>query len=284
MNRLMAVVAAAFTGAALVLAAGGHNFRWVDAGANSWRIAERGEAGPTVVFEAGSGGPLEVWALVQPAVSRFARTLSYDRAGNGQSRKGTPPRDARSVALELQSLLQHAGSPPPYVLVGHSLGGPYIRMFADLYPNEVAGLVLVDPTQEELIAWAKARDTNRNQQAEAPRLEDEVGCAALTFSEVTNRQVAPQIPVVLITGLGPREPPGFLNQSMRDELQKDQDSTRAAKLRFHRAWVDKVVRGRLVITENSGHGIPFEEPNLIIEAIRDVLEQASSPYTLPRKL
>ena len=274
MNRLMTVVAVAFTGTALVLAAGGHNFRWVDAGVNSWRIAERGSAGPTVVFEAGAGGPLEAWTLVQPAVSRFARTLSYDRAGNGLSRKGAPPRDARSVALELQSLLQHAGATPPYILVGHSLGGPYIRMFADLYPNEVAGLVLVDPTQEELIAWAKARDTNRTQQAEAPRLEDEVGCATLTFSEITNHQIAPQIPVVLITGLGPREPPGFLSPSIRDELTKDQDSTRAAKLRFHRAWVENVARGRLVITENSGHGIPFEEPNLIIQAIRELLDQA----------
>jgi pimeloyl-ACP methyl ester carboxylesterase len=273
MNRLMTVVAAAFTGTALVLAVGGHNFRWVDAGANLWRIAERGEHGPTVVFEAGAGGPLEAWVLVQPAVSRFARTLSYDRAGNGLSRKGAPPRDALNVAHELQSLLRHAGAAAPYILVGHSLGGPYIRMFADLYPSEVGGLVLVDPTQEELIAWAKARDTNRTHQAEAPRLDDEVGCAALTFSEITNRQIAPQIPVVLITGLGPREPPGFLSQSMRDELQKDQDSTRAAKLRFHRAWVEKFTRARIIITENSGHGIPFEEPDLIVEAIKEVIEQ-----------
>lgn len=274
MNRLMTVVAVAFTATALMLAFGGHNFRWVDAGANSWRIAQRGEHGPTVVFEAGAGGPLEAWVLVQPVVSRFAHTLSYDRAGNGQSRKGAPPRDARNVAHELQSLLQHAGVAPPYILVGHSLGGPYIRMFADLYPSEVSGLVLVDPTQEDLIAWAKARDTNRTQQAEAPRLDDEVGCATLTFSEITNRLVAPEIPVVLITGLGPREPPGFLSKSMRDELQKDQESTRAAKLRFHRAWVEKAARGRLLITENSGHGIPFEEPDLIVQSIREVLDQA----------
>ena len=102
-------------------------------------------------------------------------------------------------------------------------------------------------------------------------------CAALTFAEVTNSRVPPQVPAVLITGLGPRQPPGFVSQALREDLQRDQDTVRAAKLRFHKAWVDELPRGRLVATENSGHGVPWEEPELIIQAIRDIAARRSKP-------
>jgi pimeloyl-ACP methyl ester carboxylesterase len=272
MNRWLASLAVALSAIALLLATGGQTYRWVDAGGHSLRISERGHGGPTVVFEAGAGSPLEAWILVQPQVSRFTTTIAYDRAGNGLSPKGPTPRDGRNVASELHTMLLHAGASPPYLLVGHSLGGPYIRAFVDAYPNEVAGLVLVDPTQEELIAWAKARE-HQPPQSHPPRLEDEVDCAPLTFAELTNSQIPPSISVILITGLGPREAPGFASQDLRRELQKDQETLYPAKLNFHKAWVEKAARGRLVITRESGHGIPWEEPQLIVHAIREIVEQ-----------
>src|SRR4029077_19435539 len=113
---------------------------------------------------------------IQPAVSQFAKTISYDRAGNGLSKKGPAPRDGRRVATELHTALHNARASPPYILVGHSLGGPYIRVFAGLYPEEVAGLVLVDPTQEDLIAWDKARKAQPPPEHKF-RPADEVDCA-----------------------------------------------------------------------------------------------------------
>src|SRR5262249_48526180 len=105
-----------------------------------------GECGPTVVLESGLPGGLG-WQEVRQEVGRFARVVTYDRAGIGQSEPGPHPRDARQITTELHTALHAAGLRPPYLLVGHSMGGPYIRVFAAKYPQEVSGLVLVDPSQ-----------------------------------------------------------------------------------------------------------------------------------------
>lgn len=101
---------------------------------------------PTVLLEAGGGQNSLTWSSVQPQIAGFARVCSYDRAGMGWSDSGPAPRDADRVARELHSLLEQAEVSGPYVLVGHSLGGAFVRVFADRYPEEVAGMVLIDPT------------------------------------------------------------------------------------------------------------------------------------------
>lgn len=105
--------------------------------------------GPTVVLETGFSGASFAWAWVQPDVANFARVLSYDRAGLGWSEDSAAPHDAGEVARQLALLLRVSGAPPPYVLVGHSLGGIFVRRFAQLHPDLVAGLVLVDASHPE---------------------------------------------------------------------------------------------------------------------------------------
>jgi pimeloyl-ACP methyl ester carboxylesterase len=107
-------------------------------------ISCTGQGSPTVVLEAGAGAPSGVWAWVQPEVAQQTRVCAYDRAGLGWSEPGPQPRDAASVAQELHTLLQRAGERGPFVLAGHSLGGQYALMFAEQYPDETAGLVLID--------------------------------------------------------------------------------------------------------------------------------------------
>ena len=104
---------------------------------------------PTVVLESGSGDFSFDWSLVQPGISRFTRVCSYDRAGNAWSDLGPRPRTMKQVAYELHTALLKAGSKRPYVLVGQSFGGLLIRTFADQYPKEVAGMVLIDSTHED---------------------------------------------------------------------------------------------------------------------------------------
>ena len=106
---------------------------------------------PTVVLEAGSGDFSVDWGLVQPEVARFARVCSYDRAGAGWSELGPRPRTTRQVVYELHTALQKAGEKGPYVLVGQSLGGMLIRVYASTYPKEFAGMVLVDSTHEDTV-------------------------------------------------------------------------------------------------------------------------------------
>jgi pimeloyl-ACP methyl ester carboxylesterase len=103
-------------------------------------------SGPvTVVFESGLGDTLGVWNQVQPKVAAgCARTVAYDRAGYGGSEPAETVRDAANIVAELRKALQRRNIHPPYVLVGHSLGGLYMQYFARNYPQEVAGLVLVD--------------------------------------------------------------------------------------------------------------------------------------------
>jgi pimeloyl-ACP methyl ester carboxylesterase len=102
-----------------------------------------------VVLDAGAGDSSIEWALVQPEVARFARVCSYDRSGSGWSDLGPYPHTGRQIVYELRTLLANAGEVPPYVLVGHSMGGRYARMFASAYRELVAGLVLVDASHED---------------------------------------------------------------------------------------------------------------------------------------
>jgi pimeloyl-ACP methyl ester carboxylesterase len=124
--------------------------RLVDIGGHRLHVQCSGQGGPTVLLETGLGAWSSHWALVQPTVAEHTRVCSYDRAGLGWSDSGPLPRDARQIATELRVLLQNAEIPGPYVLAGHSTGGLYARLFASLYPTDVVGLVLMDPTPVDL--------------------------------------------------------------------------------------------------------------------------------------
>ncbi|HEX5326211.1 MAG TPA: alpha/beta hydrolase [Acetobacteraceae bacterium] len=108
-----------------------------------------GAGEPTVVLDAGMGDSTISWALVQKPIARDTRVCAYDRAGLGFSDASTRSSTALNIAEDLHKLLQAAGEKPPFVLVGHSAAGMYIRVFADRYPAEVAGLVSVEGSHED---------------------------------------------------------------------------------------------------------------------------------------
>ncbi len=131
----------------------------VDAGGHTMHMLIAGEKGPVVVLESGLPGEIG-WRTVRRNVGQFAQVVTYARAGFGKSEVGSGPRDAKRIAGELRTALHNARLAGPYVMVGHSMGGPYVRVFAGMYPEEVAGMVLVDPTEadtyesmESLHAW-----------------------------------------------------------------------------------------------------------------------------------
>jgi pimeloyl-ACP methyl ester carboxylesterase len=111
------------------------------------KVRIEGHGARTVVFEAGLGDTLDVWDNVQPLIAASCtRTIAYTRAGYPGSDAASGPRDAQTIVAELRTELKRRGIQPPYVLVGHSLGGLYMQYFARHYPNEVEGLLLVDST------------------------------------------------------------------------------------------------------------------------------------------
>ena len=111
-----------------------------------------GEGPPTVVLAAGLNGSTGHWARVQPVIAQSALTVSFDKAGFGFSDPGPLPRSADATVADLRTALERIEAPRPYVLVGHSLGALEMRLFAFRHPDEVAGLVLVDPFSEEYSA------------------------------------------------------------------------------------------------------------------------------------
>jgi pimeloyl-ACP methyl ester carboxylesterase len=108
-----------------------------------------GTGNPPVILESGFTGGLLLWGPVQGQVSRQTLTLGYERAGLGRSDPGPNPRSAEQIARDLHALLAAKAIAPPYVLIGHSAGGLFVRVFAYMYPKEIAGLMLVDPATEE---------------------------------------------------------------------------------------------------------------------------------------
>jgi pimeloyl-ACP methyl ester carboxylesterase len=185
----------------------------------------------------------------------------------GQSDSGPKPRDAKQIATELHTALQKAGIKPPYVLVGHSLGGPYVRVFANMYPNEVAGLVLVDPSQEAFHSWTKTNPPPGFKEemakiATAPEsLRNEYAAVDATYEQARTAKIPAGIPVTLISAAQ--------DESMPAEARK-------VWTEKHKEWIQKVPGGKLVIAEKSGHFVQAQEPGLVVNAIRQLIEQAAA--------
>ena len=119
--------------------------RFVDLGSHRLHLLEAGRGSPTILLEAGLMSTVLSWSELQRALAGSFRVVSYDRAGLGWSELGPMPRTADRIVDELHTLLERAAISPPYVLVGHSFGGLTMPLFAARFPDEVAGMVLVDP-------------------------------------------------------------------------------------------------------------------------------------------
>ena len=263
-NKLIAGFAAVLSLLAILLVKDTQEFIRVDANGPKLRMQIMGTGSPTVVFENGGGGSLELWGKVPARVSEFAKVVAYDRAGDGLSDKARTERTGRNIASELHAALRNADVPPPYIFVGHSLGGTYARIFAGMYSKEVAGMVLVDPTQEEMIAW--------NEENGFTHASDMPEFLYATLVQVRESIVPPGIPVYLIHVMQPWTHGPFQSKDI-DEMAARVASRVPLRLKFHKEWVERIPTGRLITTDISSHaGINLEEPELVIDAIRKAVD------------
>ncbi|MGA7274334.1 MAG: alpha/beta hydrolase [Candidatus Udaeobacter sp.] len=135
----------------------------VDVGGFRLNLYCMGSGSPTVVFDSGWGDWAPAWSTVQPEIAKWTRACSYDRAGTGFSDPGPMPRTSVRIARELHTALHNAGIAGPYILVGSAFGGDNVRTFADLYMDEVAGLVLDDADPNDLEPKAMQEESHRGQ-------------------------------------------------------------------------------------------------------------------------
>jgi len=259
-NRQFTVALVMLSAVAVFLPTRSQTFTRVAVEGRAIRMLVGGTGEPTVVFENGLGPPLEMWGKVQPQVSRFARTVSYDRAGVGLSEDGPSPRDGQRIARELHDALSAAGLPPPYVLVGFSLGGLYVRVFAGTYPSDVSGMVLVDPTH----------DVDRVERS----LHPELAVVRETAEQARRSRVPAGVPLVLIDAVGQNHVP-FASSGIRELRAKNRPES-DAESRAYKAWIDTIPGARLIVTHDSGHNVPIEQPHLVVETIREIVQAAYS--------
>jgi pimeloyl-ACP methyl ester carboxylesterase len=230
----------------------------VSANGRPLRLRVEGQGSPTVVLEIGLGGPLEEWAVVQRGIAGFTRVAAYDRLG---SKHRMPKLTGSMVARELHAALSNAGLKAPFVLVGQSFAGVYNRVFASLYPTEVAGLVLLDPAQEEFIDWLAVHHPEESL-ARFPREHwPEAAGIEATLDELKAVGPLPNVPVIVVTGTRP----GL--GSLRDDVLPVWTAC-------HAQWVHKQPQGHHVRAENSGHAVHIDEPELVIGLVREVVRSA----------
>lgn len=261
-----------------------------------------GDGSPAVILDSGLGDSYVSWRKVQPEIAKLTRVCSYDRAGLGYSNSTSEPRTSKVIAEQLHALLQAAQIPPPYVLVGHSMGGYDVRVYASLYRHDVIGMVLVDashPDQENrLPPELKGMEGNWLREAEfleyttpfgIPRLlgfcdENPVVRAADCNFQTAREAVAElkafntsaaqaaasgslgDMPLAVLSH-DPAKPssefPPDLNKTVNQAWDKMQDELAHLS-----------TGGTRTIAKNSGHYIQSDRPDVVIEAVRNVTEDA----------
>ena len=262
---------------------------WI--GDHSLHLHCQGSGSPVVVFESGLGGTALDWSRVQPDVAKFTKACSYDRAGYGFSGPGPRPRNSVRIVRELNKLLGYGGAAPPYVLVGHSFGGLSVSLYARSFPNKTAGMVLVDAAHEEQFRRFERANVgpllprssrfiigNHLQvskhlpdhlQILARHLAAQPAAVASLYSELRHFRTSaaqvraahpmPHVPLVVITHrIDENADPTALDREWLG-LQKDLAALSS--------------RGRLVMAQTDEHYIQLRTPEVVVEAIRAVIEE-----------
>ena len=295
----------------------------VDVGGFRLNLYCMGSGSPTVVFDSGWGDWAPAWSKVQPQIAKWTRACSYDRAGTGFSDPGPTPRTSVRIAAELRTALHNAGITGPYVLVGSAFGGDNMRTFADMYMDEVAGLVMVDADADDVGPKAMQEEAHRGHASIPSDLRD---CRDAVAKHKPQQTCAQQF---FFRGLPEAEWSAELNAKvleiaqtklpMYDAFASEMEQTPSdeAWLQQHRRsfgsrpirvltsgnhgvghlekkppdtpkhleyeqqntlaqahWLTLSANARQIFARHSSEYIQFDEPETVINAVRDVYDHA----------
>ena len=261
-------------------AAAGQSHRLVDIGGYRLDVVRAGRGSPVIVFESGLVDDLNDWARIWPKVAKMTTVVAYSRAGLGRSDPATNPADrsARREVNELHTLLNRLGLKPPYVLVPRSYGSILSRLYTSLWPNEVAGLVIVEGTHEQQVKrWGMLDSTYPGAfraffdsvlKTEPPNSAD-AGETRETMriqaaGAVEGLTPLPDIPIAVLTSMKSDPKSAYVNGTPRGhEVWRE----------LHDEWFRCSRNGLHIETTHSSHSLQNDEPQLVIDAIRFVLDR-----------
>jgi len=267
-----------------------------------------GTGGPAVVFAPGAGCMGLDYLNIHDQVSQFTTSVLYDRGGTGWSDQVELPRSTTEVVDELRSLLHAAGVPAPYLLVGHSLGGIYTRRYAQRFPDEMAGLLFLEPAHEDFPAimpkqtllgklrqvfalvrvllhlkrfyrglfermFAEWPDSIRERLIECHLRLWRVGLREMKnqnqlYDEVRRGGDMPDVPLLVLIAMGTDQ---FQTAFMPESYVREMND---AKRVLYTSWAESVPRGEHRVLENAGHvTIHTDRPDAVVQAIRDLLDK-----------
>jgi pimeloyl-ACP methyl ester carboxylesterase len=273
----------------------------IDVGGYRLHIECTGAGSPAVLLDSGLGDGYTVWQKVQPQIAPFTRVCSYDRAGYGYSESSPRPRTSLVIAEELHALAHAANIAVPYILVGHSMGGLDVRLYAARYPADVAGMVLVDSSHPEQVrrfpqalndldkTWVREQEfltaimpfgvprlmgfCGSNLEARADKCNfhsEREALAELKAFPESARQAASagslgDLPLAVLSSDPDRPEPDLpedLVAPMNQAWQQMQEELEHLS-----------TRGTRVVAKKSGHYIQLDRPDLVIDAVRGVMQQ-----------
>ncbi len=256
-----------------------------------------GDGNITIIFESGAGGDISSWKNIQPEISKYTKTLSYDRTGLGKSTSSDEVRSCESINTQLHELLEAIGLEPPYIFVGHSYGGIFTKTFVEKYPNEVIGQVYVDATDtryfEKILEYRN--DEQKAYIAQSFDITSDYGWY-IDLVRLYNPDYLKGILAELTPTFAKQVAQDFNNSTFSGTiatsmlvnakvavervnklnplplLEKDTE----VWINLHKEWLIDMPQSRFILLENSGHFIQDTEPEILIDEIKTVLEEASS--------
>lgn len=230
----------------------------------------------TVILEAGGASNHKCWNKIFPEIAKLTRVISYDRPGYLKSEICTKQRDAITIATELKKALDAGGFSPPFIIAGWSMGGAFARVFCGLYPKSVVGLILVDPTPEEVYSRVEneypelladdslyMKELLASTDRPGERAENIVFDTSMNQARISDiRHTTPTILLVATEGKAPgdkeNDPVHPMNRLWVEELV---------------IWAKKRPNLKYSIVEKCGHHIAKQKPELVVQAISEMLDR-----------
>ncbi|MDF2605815.1 MAG: alpha/beta hydrolase [Bacillales bacterium] len=223
---------------------------------NDFEYAVKGTKSPAIILINGAGGPIEGWAKVWGGIGNDNIVFAYNRLGIGKSSKPREPQTGSKMAKDLKELLLSLDIEPPYLIVGHSLGGFIAHLFTVIYPEDVRGLVFLESSTIKDVL-----NDSKNKKEANPNKFSEVDHVKTTVEQIQESGKFPNIPIYIIAGNKPAF--GWIMPKAKKE----------ARLNNQKELISLSGQGRVTIAEKSGHFPQISEPDLVINEINSLLKE-----------